>query len=55
MAMSREDQRAAAERILTKEPLTEEEVERLKYLTMEIEDYPPLSPEKQEILMKWLG
>lgn len=52
MAMSKEDQRAAAERILTREPLTDEEVENLKYLTMEIEDYPELSPDKLAVLEK---
>jgi hypothetical protein len=54
MGMTKEQQRSAAERILGKEPLDEYGVERLKYWTMEIEDYPAPSPEKLRLLANYL-
>jgi hypothetical protein len=44
MAMSREDQKAASDRIMAKFPLTLEEQQTYKMLTMKPEDYPKSGP-----------
>jgi len=40
MAMSKEQQREASKRILAKEPMTEYELKRQRFLEMRPEDYP---------------
>lgn len=44
--MTQEQQRQAADRILAKYPMTAEELERKRFLTMAIEDYPAPDPKR---------
>jgi hypothetical protein len=53
MAMSREQQRSAAERILEKYPMTAEEKERQRFLDMRIEDYPEPDPKRLKEAAEW--
>ena len=48
MAMSKEEQRAAAERILAKEPMTDEEMRVYEQLVKRPEDYRPPDPQTGE-------
>lgn len=54
MAMTKEQQFEAAWRIVEKEPLDEYGLERLRYWTMEVEDYPQPDPEKLRMLSSYL-